>query len=81
MAKMRVGVKKWGPVPTCLYSSPIGAAGPVAICLQLIIPAPTQVKLPGQLLAQHLQLLVELITVALEEAKHQQVCDALFPKA
>lgn len=56
------------PGPTCLRRVLHEVAAPIAVCLQLV----TARSVHRQLVAQHLQLLVETgMGAALEEAKHQ----------
>lgn len=63
----------------CLLAFQNEVAAPVAICLQFMVMAFPQVSCHKQVMAQHLQFFVEIIVVGavLEEAKHQQVCDAI----
>lgn len=69
-------------MPTCLVASPDNAAAPAAIRLQFVVIVFPQAGWHRQLVAQRLQLLVEIGAAAvLEEAKHQQVCDVLLLKA
>lgn len=57
-------------------------AAPVAVCLQPIVVVLLEVSWHGHLVAQHLQLFVEIrVGAVLEEAKHQQVCDVLILEA
>lgn len=59
-----------GWAPTSLL--PPQVAAPVAVCLQLILLLLLQVIMLGQVVAQQLQLVVEItLGAVLEETKHQ----------
>lgn len=76
-----LGPRRLRQTPTSLPTCQVVAAV-VAICLQPIIVVLLQVSRHGQFTAQHLQLFVEIrVGAVLEEAKHQQVCDALILEA
>lgn len=71
-----------GQVPTCPRALHDHVAVPVAICLQFIIVAFQQESWHRPLMAQHLQLFMEItVRAVLEEAENQQVCDALILEA
>lgn len=72
-----------GQVPTCPPQAlPDHVAVPVAVCLKFIIVAFQQESWHRPLMAQHLQLFMEItVRAVLEETENQQVCDALILEA